>query len=125
MDGAKDEGRRPAGWAGALYMLFGPIVWAGHLAIVYAGHAVPCAKGVASAGRLIPYGIELATIMALAALLVAILGAAFRLNRSGDSARSSTMFQDKVMIALALLSAIGIAWAGTSALIVEPCRTLR
>lgn len=127
MEDAKRERSPPSSLAGAVfYMLLGPIVWAAHLAVVYAGHAAPCAKGITRETRaLIPIGVELATFLALAALLVGVLTASFRLNRSGDRARASTPFQDKVMITLSLLSAFGVFFAGTSALIIEPCLPLR
>lgn len=129
MEDGKDERTAREPLAGALfYMLLGPIVWAVHLTVVYAGHAVLCVKGVmqgALASRIIPFGVALATIVALAALLIAVLAANSRPGRSSVPASAPALFQDKVMMTLALLSAFGVVWAGASALIVEPCLTLR
>lgn len=116
--------RSPA--SALLYPLLGPIVWAVHLAIVYAGHAVSCAKNVSGEPRaIIPVAVALVTFVALTVLIAAVSTARFRLNRSRDRAPSSTLFRIDAMIALAILSGVGVVFAGASVLIIGPCVAAR
>ena len=105
------------------YLLFGPIVWAIHLTVLYGAHTLVCVHG--AAGDTVA-AIALAATVAAVALLLA---AAFAFYRRRDSAHTGasavTCFCRDVAMLLALVSAFGVAWAGATALIVAPCVALR
>lgn len=114
--------------AGALfYILLGPIVWAIHLTLVYLGHTLLCALGASSgtlAPRVVSFSVVIVTALALIVLTVAVV-ANFRERALDDRGPGATFFRDWVMMALALLSGFGVTWEGASALIIEPCLSLR
>jgi hypothetical protein len=129
MDDADHRNGAPQPLAGALfYVLLGPIVWAFHLTLVYGGHTILCAPG-ASSDRALASGVVslviIATVAALAILIGAIVAAVFGQYRRNHRGSASMLFRDRAMIALALLSGVGVAWVGASALMVEPCQMLR
>lgn len=127
-DEARNKAVRPL--AGILlYALTGPIVWAAHLAIIYSAHVVSCALG--GAPGLASLIVIVTTIIALITLFLAVSRArAWRrelMKRSpadGEHA-SAVSFIDGAMALLVLLSAVGVAWAGAMALMLEPCQPLR
>ncbi len=129
MDGGDHKNGTHEPLAGALfYILFGPIVWAIHLTLVYLGHTLLCALGV-SFGALAPgvvsFSVIIVTAVALIVLTVAVVAANSRARAFGNRGSGAMFFMDRVMMTLALLSGIGVAWEGASALIIEPCLMLR
>jgi hypothetical protein len=128
-DSRSDTRRSTAGTI--VYLLAGPIVWAAHLTILYFVQSMLCAHGLA--GRsvagvgLVPVVIVSATAVGLAILLAAILApaAASRLAHASGWSMPDRVFHRRVMVALAVLSALGIAWAGFTAFVVPACPQLR
>jgi hypothetical protein len=103
-------------------LLVGPIVWALHLTAIYGAHAVLCARDIpADIGAAV---VMITTGVALLALLAGA-GAAWPRLRGGDSGSATASFQASAMGLLALLSAMAIAGAGGTALIVPACAVLR
>lgn len=125
--GNKSEAREPL--AGAVFhVLLGPIVWAVHLTLVYGGHTLLCVKSVASgalAAGAVSLGVVIVTAAALIVLIVAVVAAHFRGRALENRGPATMFFRDRVMMILALLSGVGVAWEGASALIVGPCLMLR
>ncbi|MGY3622524.1 hypothetical protein [Bradyrhizobium sp. USDA 10063] len=105
-----------------MFLLVGPAVWALHLTAIYGAHALLCARGIAAdtatAVIMIATGVALIVLMSGA-------GAAWLKLRRGGAETAASSFQASVMSLLAVLSAIGIAWAGATALFVTPCVALR
>lgn len=102
------------------FILFGPIVWAAHFAIVYAGHAVTSDKIMTPAVRAgIPTAAMLLTVLALLSLFVAI-ARANRGKRAREATAEGALFQTQLMTILALISAYGVFVVGVAALLVEP-----
>ncbi|MBG0792886.1 hypothetical protein IYY11_05645 [Methylocystis sp. H62] len=119
--------REPLGGA-LLYVLFGPVLWAIHLTLIYGGHTLLCALGVSSdalSPSIISFSVAIVTIVTLVVLLAAVVATIFKGGARGDRGSAATFFLDKLMMALALLSGFGVALGGASALIVEPCLMLR
>ena len=112
-----------------LYMLVGPIAWALHLATIYGAHALACARPVAGATEADPARliVLVATCVLIAALAAALRfrHATARLFRAAGGDEAQRAFQLRVMTVLALLSALAIAWAGATALVVPACLALR
>lgn len=124
----KENTRRPL--TGKLfYLLFGPIVWAFHLAMIYAAHAMLCVRSDLLDGaraNSIASLIVAATAVALALLVLAMFTEIPRRHNADKSGpAAATSFDQSVMASLALLSAIGVTWAGATALIVDSCLQLR
>lgn len=117
--------RSTAGTIG--YLLFGPIVWAAHLTAIYFSQSMLCAHGL-SGGSLAGIGVVPAVIVAvtaacLALLIGAILVVGGRPAPAGDGPDQA--LYRRTTIALAVLSAVGVAWAGVTAFVVPDCPQLR
>jgi hypothetical protein len=119
------------GTARLVALCSGPIVWAAHLAIVYGAHTLLCARGYA--GQML-LGVPLAPAIVVVATVAALLSLAGvmlapRLKSAPPRRRADrdppNSFEVRVMRLLALLSAIGVAWAGATAFIIAPCLALR
>lgn len=108
-----------------LYLLLGPIVWAGHLTIIYGTHAVLCVRGLADG----PFDTQVIIAGATGVALAGTTAAAFigwrRQRGAGQDTEGVSGFQHGVMSLLALLAAIGIAFFGATPLFVPPCLQLR
>lgn len=122
---------RPSTAGTILYLLVGPITWSAHFALLYFVQSMLCAHGLAGRGvagvGIVPAFITVATAAALTLLLAAIFApdAASRLARADSGSASDRSFRRKVMAALALLSAFGVAWAGLAAFVIPACPQLR
>lgn len=117
--------RRADTAAGALlYLLLGPILWAGHLTAIYGTQSVLCAKAAADA---VPAIIAVVTALALALIAVAVLAPSrtARLFAGSAWSESTQRFMRNAMVTLALLSAFGIAAQGAIALFIPTCPALR
>ena len=112
-----------------LFVLFGPIVWAGHLLVTYGGHASLCAFGVTSIGRLptLPVLLWSATAAALALLAGGLLwpSGVRRLLRVESSLETENRWLEGLMRLLTGQSLLGVAYAGVAILLVPNCLPLR
>jgi len=121
--GASAEAEGAGSATGAIVaMLIGPIVWALHFLAIYGGHAMLCARAAAIDPSAV---VAVATVIAIAILVAALRfrGAAARLLRAAPAAPRS--FQGRAMTLLALLSMLGIAWAGATVAALPACLILR
>lgn len=123
------SGRTGSIFGTILFVLFGPLVWAGHLLAVYASHASLCEFGVLDLLGLpiIPMLLAAATAGALA-LLGAGLAWPQRLRgllAAGVSQGAETSWLTMLMRLLTGLSLLGVAYAGISILLVPHCLQLR
>lgn len=115
-----------------LYLLTGPVVWAGHLFLVYAPQSALCAFRVTGVARVDPLLIEIlvgiVTALAAAALLAAIWlprNTARRLRAAEYLQGENGAFMIAVMRLLAALSLCGVLWAGAAVLLLEACPQFR
>lgn len=108
-----------------IYLLAGPLTWGLHFTVIYGAQSTLCAVGGAP-DRAVALVMAIATITALALLagivarpdhVAAALGA-------GDWAPPVRLFQRRVMVLLAILSAFGIAGAGLAATFLPACAAL-
>jgi hypothetical protein len=108
-------------------MVAGLLLWAGHLAVVYAVHALACAHGfhertVLGFG-LVPFAIAVATAIALLGCL-AVLGYALRdlrRTRGRDDVAESERFLTYTSATIAGFSILAIVWVAVPALVIAPC----
>lgn len=107
-----------------LAVLFGPLVWAAHLLVLYGAHASVCAAA-GSAGSspdlLIPV-LALTTAIALALISLPlafprVFAGLFSTGASGDENR----FMLSLMRWLAALSLVAVVANGIALLVVPPC----
>ena len=114
-----------------LYLLLGPIIWAAHMTAIYFSQSMLCAHGLANSSvagiDVVPGIVAAATIAALAILFAAILlpGSTARIARAAGSPIAERTFHRRIMAALAILSAVGVAWAGLAVIFVQDCPPLR
>lgn len=123
------SGRTGSALRTILFVLFGPIAWAGHLLVVYGGHASLCEFGVRRLFGLpiIPTLLAAATIAALV-LLAAALAWPDRVRtvfRAGSEVGEENGWLTALMRLLTGLSLIGVAYAGVAILLVPNCLELR
>lgn len=118
--------------AAIFYLLAGPLVWAGHLMLVYAPQSALCAfriTGAAIAGPGTISVIVLAMTALSAVALVLALWLPTSTARLFHAARflegENGPFMISVMRLLTALSLAGVLWAGATALLLEPCPQLR
>jgi hypothetical protein len=126
------ESPRPgSATATIVYMLLGPILWALHFTFVYGAHTLRCTAAVVGTPVPVGGGALAAAIVAVTVAVVALLvgtvlrpeaaARALGVDRAGDRAR----FAARTMVVLAVLSALGIAWAGAAPLLLESCAAVR
>ncbi|WP_034885589.1 hypothetical protein [Ensifer aridi] len=117
--------REPPVASAILFLLTGPILWAGHLTLVYAFQSVTCAIGAfPSAATVIPAFVALATLVAAMVLLVAIW-APERLTRYRSERGENQTFLRAVSRLLSVLSLTGVLWTGSAAFALDACGRLR
>jgi hypothetical protein len=102
--------------------LFGPIIWATHLFVLYGGATIICRGVDASRHMQIRWLAGVLTALALAALLgfAASQFLAKRQDRSGHEAEV-TVFLQRTALALVGLAIIGILWSAASAILLPTC----
>jgi hypothetical protein len=133
METPMKAGNDPASVVAALlYLLYGPLFWAGHLFLVYAPQSVLCAfriTGVASVNPLLIEAVVGAvTVLSALALVLALWlpRTIARLLRAAALLEGeSGPFMISVMRLLAALSLAGVLWAGATTLFLEACPQLR
>lgn len=108
----------------AFAVLFGPLVWAAHLAVLYGAHATVCAGASAaggSAGPIVPL-LALATAIALALVSLPLaFPAGFASRFSVRATEGEGRFLLSLMRWLAGLSVVAVVANGIALLIVPPC----
>ncbi len=118
---------RRTSWTALLLLTRGPLIWAAHFAFVYLYQSTACSlvdgTGRSAAGdvRLAIWG---ATAVALA-LVAASLVVPPASEDTGEGDPEPRTFHRRVAVALAVLSAFGIAAIGFVAAVVDPCAALR
>ncbi len=123
--------RREGSIVGTLvFLLFGPLVWALDLLVVYGGHASWCAAGDRLPGDpqvVVPVLHWGATAAAGLILAVAIIWPAIprALLRAMPSTSPEAGFADRVMQLLALLSLFGIFFVSLAQFLLPLCAQLR
>jgi hypothetical protein len=110
----------------AFALLYGPIVWALHLAFVYGLHGIVCERQGTPAPlvdvEVVPDLIVAATIVALGLLALPFFVPAVWANtRDKHPDSSESQFYGTSTALLSLLSAAGVIWAGFGTLIFEVC----
>jgi hypothetical protein len=108
-------------------MVAGLLLWAGHLAVVYAVHALACAHGfddrTVLGFALVPFTISVATALALLGCL-AVLGYALldlQRTRGRDDVAESQRFLTYTSATIAGFSILAIVWVAVPALLIAPC----
>jgi hypothetical protein len=117
-------------FAAIAYLLAGPIIWAGHLLLVYGPQSALCAfgkTGFAQVGDAFVSTFVLAiTLVSAGPLIFALIWprimARLLRYRVEGSDRSLSFF---LMRWLTALSLIGVLWAGATAFMLDPCAQLR
>jgi hypothetical protein len=113
-----------------LILLFGPILWAGHLFLVYAFQSATCAiTGVtATMSRAAVAAPVILLTLAVAAFLALALwrfrSFAWLLPDETHNFRNQR-FSTQVGRLLILLSLVGVVWTGAAALFLDPCGQIR
>ena len=105
-----------------LYLTFGPIVWAIHLTFVYGTHTLVCTQ-TTSGGAGATFAVLAVTALALVAIFAALAASAAAQRRAGED--SPLAFYHRATTWLIWLSAFGVACAGATSLVIEPCLALR
>jgi hypothetical protein len=102
--------------------LFGPIIWAAHLFVLYGATTIICTGASASQYMLIRWVTLALTALALTALLgfVALSLFADREHRFGRGT-DVNVFLKRTAIVLAALSVIAILWSAASAILFPTC----
>jgi hypothetical protein len=120
------SGQRPV-WPTLFGVLFGPIVWAAHLTLIYGLQSVACALASPSPALLglDPVQLAIAALTAAALLAIAAHSAVARQPAGNTGEEELAAFLDGAMLLLALLSAFGITGQGGAALIIPACPPLR
>lgn len=95
----------------ALGWLLGPLIWLAHFMMVYAAQGLACRGETPAAGSAALF-VVIATVIALGALLVTLVGQ-WR-TRSGD-------FLQRIAVPLSALSILSVTWTGLPALLLPAC----
>ena len=127
------RGEDPAGVAPALvFLLAGPLLWAGHLFLVYALQSMLCAFRITGTASVEPLVIEIVIVLLTLAVAGALLLSirqpqvtARVLRAAGLLDGENGAFMISVMRLLSALSLAGVLWAGASVLLLETCPQLR
>ena len=112
------------------FLLAGPLIWAGHLLLVYGPQSALCAFGTTGMlevdKSLISAVVLIVTAAAAIPLLIILLrpAATARLLRFNPEGGDHT-FSTRVTRLLTALSLIAVLLAGAAALLLDPCAQLR
>jgi hypothetical protein len=120
--GTTGDGRQAGSWFAAVSLaLAGPIIWAMHFFVIYGAHAVMCSQDIS--GRSAGIVVGAATLTALAALAV-VAGRSKAAEVFGREGRARAFLRSTMML-LAVLSALGIVWAGSTIFFLPACVAMR
>jgi hypothetical protein len=121
-------GRAPT-FGTMVFVLFGPLIWAGHLLVAYGGHASLCEFEVLSLWGfpVVPVLLWGATGGALLALIFGLLwpGSIRRLLRAENDIEDENRWLEGLMRLLAALSLFGVVYAALAIFMVPYCGQLR
>lgn len=114
------SGREPSTAGTLVFLMFGPLVWAGHLTLVYGGHTLVCLRG----GMADAAGMYVLAVTVVAVLIVCSF--IFQLERwaramgllTGEDANRTT---HRIARLLAILSLIAVLWSGATVGLVSAC----
>jgi len=108
-----------------LFLLAGPILWAGHLLLVYGVQSVTCVVGSASVApsALIQTSVVLVTLGAILLLGLALFfpGRLAHMLRYQTPDRDNHVFSVRVERFLILLSLPAVIWSGAAAFLLDGC----
>ncbi len=103
-----------------VYILFGPILWALQLAVIYGGHTLACSQGGTPAtGEWLVYAASIVPGVVVLAFLV--VQSPFARMMGLTRAMEDRKAYDRIAWVTALLSEFGIVWSGVTALVVTAC----
>jgi hypothetical protein len=125
-------GRRADGpVAGAIvFLLVGPIIWAGHFLFVYGPQSALCAFGSGGSHERAIIVTALIAVVTIAALLLQVLAllrpqSLAALLRFRSAEQSERDFAVRVSRLLTAMSMLGVAWVGSTAVFIDACGQLR
>lgn len=103
-----------------LFMLSGPIIWAGHFLFIYVVNGVACARPPLRSAWL---GVPLSSWMIVAASSAALVAMAlvYLSQRERLPHTESPVFILRLAGMLSLLSAMAVGWQTVPVLLVTPC----
>ncbi|MBP2234677.1 nitrogen fixation/metabolism regulation signal transduction histidine kinase [Sinorhizobium kostiense] len=108
-----------------LFLLAGPILWAGHLLLVYGVQSVTCVVGSGSVApsALIRTLVVLVTLGAILLLCLALFfpGRLAHMLRYQTPDRDNHVFSVRVERLLILLSLPAVIWSGAAAFLLDAC----
>ncbi len=103
-----------------VYILFGLIVWAVQLTLVYGGHTLVCRLGWSPAwADAMVVGVSVVPAVAVVAVLAAPAPVARRLGL--HPGMDDRRVYDRFARAVAALATVAILWTGATALVVSAC----
>lgn len=112
-----------------LFLLSGPILWAGHLLLVYGFQSVTCVvgNGAVAPSALIQTAVVLVTLGAISLLCFGLFfpGRLAHMLRYKMPDPHNRTFSIRVERLLSLLSLAGVIWSGTSIFLIDVCGLLR
>lgn len=113
-----------------LSIVFGPIIWAVYLLIVYASHATICEAQAAfwiDSQTLLLGIFGVATMASAAAMIAGLLWphAIQSILRAGKLSRNQEIFVTSAMRLMILLASLGLLWSATSIALLPVCLQLR
>ncbi len=108
-----------------LFLLAGPILWAGHLLLVYGVQSVTCVlgSGSVSPSALIQTSVVLVTLAAILFLCLALFfpDRLAHMLRYETPDRHNHAFSIRVERFLSLLSLVGVIWSGAAVFLLDAC----
>lgn len=103
-----------------IYLLFGPILWAIQLTVVYGGHTLVCSQG-GTAAAAHSMTLVVSAVIGIADLAFLLAPGAFArglgLTRDMDARRA----YERVAWVGGALALVAIVWTGTTVLVVDAC----
>ena len=104
----------------SIYLLFGLVLWALQLAIVYAGHSLFCAQRIDEA---VFFAVHLSATFLPVALLVLFLVGQRRIARwfSLSQAKEDRCAYHRIARLCAILSLAAVIWTGMTAALLDTC----
>jgi hypothetical protein len=121
--GWRAEGERPI--PRLLFAAGGFIAWAAQFTVIYGVAGVVCARGYGGVTLLgiglVPITILAATLLALGATGLVLLGAARHRRRMDERTPAPERFLNTTALLVGGLAAVSILWQGLPALIVPAC----
>lgn len=106
-------------------MLGGLLIWAVHFGVIYGLNALACARGFAELRWLgvgvVAWGIAIATVAALAAVLALTIAAVLNTRRPGVREDPASHFLEWMTAAFGGCATVAIVWDALPVLLIPPC----